>query len=285
MAKKKQSGADLDENSRVYGSLQQGVHMAGYALARSLTDLETLIEGDNWKFGGTFKTINDFLASVRLDEKEQLRLAAQARKRIANRIKELQPEASGRAIAKAIGANPRTIQRDATNVARSGKKSNRNSGYIPVSATNVAEPPPVLSGAEVAKLAERAETKAAAAQATQEKRAASRAALILPDGLEYRKGDCRVELSNVADNSVPLILTDPPYGDDAGPLYEWLAGFAERVLIPGGRPRCAAGLPLEADDTLDHATIAERPLPFRPIGLFKDSVESSASSHRFKFSH
>jgi hypothetical protein len=71
--------------------------------------------------------------------------AAEARKRIANRIKELQPEASGRAIAKAIGANPRTIQRDATNVARSGKKSNRNKGYRLESTTNVAEPPE-LSG-------------------------------------------------------------------------------------------------------------------------------------------
>jgi hypothetical protein len=141
-------------------------------------------------------------------EKEQLRLAAEARKRIANRIKELQPQAEAKVIAKAIGAHPRTIQRDVTtNVASVRKKSNRNNGYIPASATNVAEPPPVLSGAEVAKLAERAEAKAEAAQATQEKRAASRAAPVLPDGFEYRKGDCRVELSS---NSVPLILTDPP---------------------------------------------------------------------------
>jgi hypothetical protein len=42
---------------------------------------------------------------------------------------------------------------------------------------------------------------------------------------------------------------------------------------------------LGADDTFDHATIAERPLPFRQIGLFKDSGESRASSHPFKFSH
>ena len=40
-----------------------------------------------------------------------------------------------------------------------------------------------------------------------------------------------------------------------------------------------SGLPLTADVTLDHATIAERPLPFRPIGLFKGSVESKA--HEF----
>jgi len=34
--------------------------------------------------------------------------------------------------------------------------------------------------------------------------------------------------------AVPLILTDPPYGDEAEPLYRWLAEWSARVLIPGG---------------------------------------------------
>ena len=37
----------------------------------------------------------------------------------------------------------------------------------------------------------------------------TRAAVPLPDGMELRIGDCRVVLSDIPDNSVPLIVTDP----------------------------------------------------------------------------
>jgi hypothetical protein len=56
----------------------------------------------------------------------------------------------------------------------------------------------------------------------------------LPDGMELRIGDFRKVLADVADNSVSLILTDPPYKAEAERLYHWLADFAARVLIPGG---------------------------------------------------
>jgi DNA modification methylase len=59
--------------------------------------------------------------------------------------------------------------------------------------------------------------------------------------MELRIGDCREVLADVPDNSVPLILTDPPYGDEAEPLYEWLAEFAARTLIPGGSLICYTG--------------------------------------------
>ena len=38
-----------------------------------------------------------------------------------------------------------------------------------------------------------------------------------------------------------LVLTDPPYGDDAEPLYEWLAEWSARVLVPGGSLICYTG--------------------------------------------
>jgi hypothetical protein len=77
--------------------------------------------------------------------------------------------------------------------------------------------------------------------ATQLHRAASRAALPIADGFDYRIGDARVVLADIPDNSVPLILTDPPYGHEAEPLYRWLAEFAARVLIPGGSLICYTG--------------------------------------------
>lgn len=78
-------------------------------------------------------------------------------------------------------------------------------------------------------------------EATRERREASRAALPVPDGMDLRIGDCRLVLADVPDNSVPLILTDPPYGDEAEPLYQWLAQWASRVLIPGGSLVCYTG--------------------------------------------
>jgi len=68
-----------------------------------------------------------------------------------------------------------------------------------------------------------------------------RAPVPLANGIDYRIGDARMVLSDIADNSVPLILTDPPYGDTAEPLYEWLADFAARVLVPGGSLICYTG--------------------------------------------
>jgi DNA modification methylase len=48
-------------------------------------------------------------------------------------------------------------------------------------------------------------------------------------------------LSDIEDNSIPLILTDPPYKDEAERLWLWLAAFAQRVLIPGGSLICYFG--------------------------------------------
>ena len=51
---------------------------------------------------------------------------------------------------------------------------------------------------------------------------------------ELRIGDARKVLADVADNSTAVVLTDPPHSEGSEPLYEWLAEFAARVLVPGG---------------------------------------------------
>jgi hypothetical protein len=83
--------------------------------------------------------------------------------------------------------------------------------------------------------------KEAAAAETKRRRQASRNAKPLPDGADLRIGDAREVLEDVADDSVALVLTDPPYGDEAEPLYDWLAKWATRVLIPGGSLICYTG--------------------------------------------
>jgi hypothetical protein len=81
----------------------------------------------------------------------------------------------------------------------------------------------------------------AAKQTTKRRRDASRNAAPLPDGMDLRVGDCREVLAGVEPDSVALVLTDPPYGDEAEPLYEWLAKWSAQVLIPGGSLICYTG--------------------------------------------
>jgi len=45
---------------------------------------------------------------------------------------------------------------------------------------------------------------------------------------------CDFRQASVADESVDIIITDPPYPQEFVPLYEDLAAFAARVLKPGG---------------------------------------------------
>jgi adenine-specific DNA-methyltransferase len=81
----------------------------------------------------------------------------------------------------------------------------------------------------------------ASSYVAQKRRAKSRNAKRLADGMEMRIGDCREVLADVPDNTVPLILTDPPYIEEAEPLYRWLAEWSARVLIPGGSLICYTG--------------------------------------------
>lgn len=72
-------------------------------------------------------------------------------------------------------------------------------------------------------------------------REARRNAVVIPDGMDYRVGNVREVFNDIANNSVALILTDPPYGNAAEQLYHWLAEFAARVLVPGGSLICYTG--------------------------------------------
>jgi SAM-dependent methyltransferase len=63
------------------------------------------------------------------------------------------------------------------------------------------------------------------------------AATAKPDpepSVEVWTGDFREEGRRIADESVDLVLTDPPYIEAALPLWDPLGAFAARVLKPGG---------------------------------------------------
>src|SRR5262245_53296288 len=109
-----------------YGKLLEDVHVSGYTFERACTEIENLLEGDGWKLGGRFHNVNDFLDSIRLDK---FRALAENRKRIVTRIKELQPEATGRQIARTLGIDHGTVRRDiGENSPPTPKKTNEING-------------------------------------------------------------------------------------------------------------------------------------------------------------
>jgi site-specific DNA-methyltransferase (adenine-specific) len=57
---------------------------------------------------------------------------------------------------------------------------------------------------------------------------------ILADNITISQGDCLLLMQDIADKSVDLIVTDPPYPREYEYLYEDLAREAKRVLRIGG---------------------------------------------------
>lgn len=90
----------------VYGRLLESAHISGYGFERMTDELEWLLEGDRWqKVGPGYDDVNVFLRSIDLSA-----FNLGEKKRLHKRIKELQPDASSRAIASATGSRDRTVR-------------------------------------------------------------------------------------------------------------------------------------------------------------------------------
>jgi N6-adenosine-specific RNA methylase IME4 len=145
--------AEHDE-IETYGRLQEGLHLTGYTFERACSNLESLLEEDAWKLGGRFKDVNAFLDSLRLGK---LRALTEQRKRLVLRIKELQPQASNRQIARTLGVHHSTVGDDVGgNPPREGEKAESDQG------SGGGNPPRrELTGEQAAKLVERRATASA----------------------------------------------------------------------------------------------------------------------------
>ena len=153
---------------QAYGRCTEGVHLTGYSFERVLGKLEWLLEEDRWKLvGDGFDDINVFLNSINLGK--GFRLVAEQRKRIASRIKELQPDASNRQVAKMLGTSHQSINRDLAGPSGSlaAKKLNENKSSKKPSGPNG---PEAVSGAEAAQIVERKQQANARKEAKAEKR-------------------------------------------------------------------------------------------------------------------
>lgn len=223
----------------LYGRILESAHISGYGFERMTRELETLLSGDAWrKVGGGFEDVNAFLKSIDLSA-----FNLGDKKKLHNRIKELQPKASTRAIGQMTGTPHTTVQDHVRNRTGEPKSTAPDLRKDEGAARN--RTPASASfqrpAAEIIKHADKAARKEQAATQTQARRDESRNAEPLPDAMDLRHGDARELLHDIAPESVALVLTDPPYGDAAEPLYEWLAEWAAKVLMPGGSLICYTG--------------------------------------------
>jgi hypothetical protein len=230
----------METPDTIHGRLLEAVHISGYSFERACKDLEWLLDENKWKsVGQGFKDIDDFMATIDWSE---YKIAIESRKKIAKKLTDL--GATQRATGKMLGVDQSTINRDLDANASNPKIGDVKSlgKFVDLDA-NESKPPPSItqSGPDAAKAADQAAKKEDAAKETVARREASRNAPPHPDSPELRIGDARKVLSDIPENSVDLVLTDPPYGDEAEPLYVWLAEWSARVLIDGGSLICFTG--------------------------------------------
>ena len=101
---------DIEAN-QAYGALTAEFYIAGFTFERAMTRVLGLLKTGGWtKVGDGFADVNAFVRGLPLD---QFKIVTEQRKEFVERVKELQPQVSNRAIADALGVGRRTIDRDA----------------------------------------------------------------------------------------------------------------------------------------------------------------------------
>jgi hypothetical protein len=94
----------------MYGRLREAVHVSGYSFERACADLQWLLTDDRWRHVGPgYRQINDFLREAVDFSPFNVQ---KTHPQLVQLIKALQPEASNRAIAEAIGVSEFTVRND-----------------------------------------------------------------------------------------------------------------------------------------------------------------------------
>jgi N6-adenosine-specific RNA methylase IME4 len=89
----------------------EGLYLAGFTFERAMAHVLVLLKSGGWmKVGAGYTDVNDFVRGLKLD---RFKVIADQRREFVDRVKELQPEVSHRAIADALGVAHTTISRGA----------------------------------------------------------------------------------------------------------------------------------------------------------------------------
>jgi hypothetical protein len=217
----------------VHGRLLESVHVSGYTFERACSELEWLLDKDRWKrVGGGYEDINAFMASIEASFSE-FRPVAEKRRKIAKRLAEL--NASQRQTARLLGANETTIRRD---LGKRAAKAAEPPADVEKSAGIVMAPSGAAAHAAAMREANRESARDQREADRDARRSASvraaAAATIDAGDFHVKHGPFLEVAREVADGSLRLIFTDPPYHDKTIGLYRDLGRVAARVLRDGG---------------------------------------------------
>ena len=221
----------------VHGRLLEAVHVTGYTFERACGELEWLIDKDRWRtVGGGFKDFNKFLATIDLSK---FRSALESRSKLAKRLADL--GASQRASARLIGVDKETIRED-LGIRKRGGNPPPATADAPIDTSEVSSTggnPPAWFQSDTdpsreAKRVTNRDAQQAERAATRSARAAAAQAAIVNVDEAVQHADFRTTAQQLADDSVSLVFTDPPYDDGFLPAYRDLGLVAARVLQDGG---------------------------------------------------
>jgi hypothetical protein len=101
-------------------------YLAGFTFERAMGGVLKLLKSGDWEVvGDGFKDVNVFVKSLSLDK---FTVVAEQRNEFRNKVQELQPKVSNRSIAKALGVNPSTVDRDVAANAAPGTRKELGNG-------------------------------------------------------------------------------------------------------------------------------------------------------------
>jgi len=224
-----------------YGQLREAVVHYGFSAGRAVTELEWLIDEDRWKeVGSGFEDVDVFLKTINVSD---FKFSIEQRRGLALKLEGI--KATQRAIAEAIGVSQPTIKRDLDTNVSEGKNTDTDNQDITIDLdTNESESEPIEE-AEVIETLPDYEKKIGSEQKSEEKKKEkeiekakkaerNKDIKIVDENLKiYKSGRFQDFADNdIPDNSVDLILTDPPYAAEF--IDDWgdLARIAKRVLKP-----------------------------------------------------
>lgn len=131
----------------------ESAHISGYTFERVCGELEFLLEDGRWqRIGPGYEDVNMFLKTIDLSAFN----LSESRPKLVKRIKELEPAASQRAIAKAIGVGQATVHRDLSpDSDESPAAASYPTGHAECDEPDSSESPAWFQGGDVADLAKK----------------------------------------------------------------------------------------------------------------------------------
>jgi len=258
----------------IHGRMKESAHIAGYTFTRAMENMRFLLEDKRYEQLSAGHNINQFLRDTK-DAFKLLKIDPEERKQIAELVKELQPEASQRAIADMVGVSAKTIGAD-LGVEYSTKKPEKQPGNVEYSTP--ALPPDDYdivgeAGKKMAKEERKTELK-------KEREELAQDFTDLPEDDRYNIFQADVNTVEL-EHQFDFIITDPPYLKEHLHLYETLAKRAKEWLKPTGLLVAMCGqsyfnqIMKSMTKHLDYYWLSAYMLPGQPTSLRQRQVNCS----------